>query len=316
METDARHAFLTRLIDDAGLFPPASLPMTEAARSHREHRGGTEGWVLGRFLCPASRLEELLPEIPEQDAADPWRVSVILDGTGGGFARAVAEDLTSVGRFAKEATGRAVVELVEARLPPTQPERAVSELVDAVRAAGLPSTVAPFAELPPSAEIRGVIEAIASARGDRAADDLCGPPGAKLRCGGPTPDLVPSPARVAEFVEACRDLEVPFKATAGLHHPFRHVDGATGHEQHGFVNLVGAAIVALTDGAEATTLEAIVADRDPGAFALDAQGFRWHDHHSGPAAIDAARATLFTAYGSCSFEEPVEDLRALGVLPA
>jgi hypothetical protein len=123
--------------------------------------------------------------------------------------------------------------------------------------------------------------------------------GAKIRCGGET---VPSVEEVAAFIVACHDAGVPFKATAGLHHPIRSGD------RHGFLNLLAAAV--FVDG----DVEAIVAEEDPAAFALNADRFEVHGRRADAAAIAAARAERFIAYGSCSFDEPVEDLTALGIL--
>jgi hypothetical protein len=123
--------------------------------------------------------------------------------------------------------------------------------------------------------------------------------GAKIRCGGTT---LPSVEEVAAFVAACRDAGVPFKATAGLHHPIRSGD------RHGFLNLLAAAVFADGD------LEAILAEEDPDAFTLDERGFGVHDHRADADTIAGARAERFIAYGSCSFDEPVEDLIALHLL--
>ena len=144
-----------------------------------------------------------------------------------------------------------------------------------------------FWELSPGRGLRGAVAAVREARA-----------GAKIRCGGTT---LPSVEEVAAFVAACRDAGVPFKATAGLHHPIRSGD------RHGFLNLLAAAVFADGD------LEAILAEEDPRPpSAVDAEGFAVHGHRADAATIAEARAELFVAYGSCSFDEPVEDLTASG----
>jgi hypothetical protein len=137
--------------------------------------------------------------------------------------------------------------------------------------------------------------------------------GAKIRCGGVTADAFPPVAAVAAFVAACRDAGVRFKATAGLHHPVRGV--RDGLPMHGFLNLLAAAVFAHAHGLGDDEIAAILAEEDPGAFAVDDDGIAVHGHRAGAAEIAAARAELFTAYGSCSFAEPVDDLTDLGVLP-
>jgi hypothetical protein len=135
--------------------------------------------------------------------------------------------------------------------------------------------------------------------------------GAKLRCGGVTADAFPTVGEVARFVCACDEVGVRWKATAGLHHPVRGV--RDGLPMHGFLNLLAAAAFA-GEGEEAVT--AIVAEDDPAAFALDDGGLSIHGHHADADALAKLRAERFVAYGSCSFSEPVEDLTALGILPA
>ncbi len=173
------------------------------------------------------------------------------------------------------------VELVEARL----------ERAEALRDA--PARV--FLEVWPGedAQLRAVKEAGA---------------GAKVRCGGATPDMFPSPAQLAAFVTGCRDAGLAFKATAGLHHPIR--DGI----MHGFLNLLAAALFAHVDGAGERDLVPVLREEDPGAFQLTPEAFAFRGRAFTADQIAATRERLFVAYGSCSFSEPVDDLRGLGML--
>jgi hypothetical protein len=132
--------------------------------------------------------------------------------------------------------------------------------------------------------------------------------GAKVRCGGATPDMFPSPAELAHFICGCRDRGLAFKATAGLHHPLR--DGIA----HGFLNLLGATLRAHADVAEPRELTEILLDEEPGAFSVTDEAFTVRGRAYGAEAVAAARGQLFVGYGSCSFSEPTEDLKALGIL--
>jgi len=269
---DARRTALERLIDDAGLFPPARKPMDRAVADHRVARAGSHAWMLGRFLCPVSRLAELARAQPDAG----WRLGAIADGADW------AEDLDRAAAY----DGPGTIDAVELRLP--------GGLGDA------PPGVELFVEVPASGgpELTDTLERLA-------AD---GRAGAKIRCGGLGADAFPSDPLVARFIGACVRLALPFKATAGLHHPFRTRDEELGVLQHGFVNLLAAtALAGAADGA------AIVAEADPGAFELSAAGLRWRDHVAGADALARARR-VFTAYGSCSFDEPVADLLAHGIL--
>jgi hypothetical protein len=121
---------------------------------------------------------------------------------------------------------------------------------------------------------------------------------AKVRCGGTS---VPTEAELAGFVRACGERDLPFKATAGLHHAVAR-DG-----EHGFLNLLAAVLF--------RDEERALAERDPAAFGLDRDAFSWRDYRAGPAEIAHARRERFRSIGSCSFFEPVEELEVLGILP-
>ncbi len=118
----------------------------------------------------------------------------------------------------------------------------------------------------------------------------------KIRC-GPDPPSIP---QLADAIRVCREYGLAFKATAGLHHAIRT------DEQHGFLNLLAAA----TFGDE----EQALAETDPSAFALDEEAFRWRDREASPEEVATMRRERFVSLGSCSFDEPVEELRALGFL--
>ena len=277
--TDARRALLERLIDHAALFPPASMDMPDALEADRRARASEHAWMLDRFICPASRLGELPAGAP--------RLSVVLDG-GEGDLEAVAEAVAA-GLEVELVEGRIDVEWI----PDTQ----------ALLRSKLPEVQA-YWELPPGRGLRGEVAAVLEAGA-----------GAKIRCGGVTADAFPPVEAVAAFVAACRDAGVRFKATAGLHHPIRAVEPKTGFHMHGFLNLLAAAVFAHSEGLGEEELASLLAEEDPAAFTVDADGLAVHGHRADAAAIAAARAELFTAYGSCSFTEPVEDLISLRVLP-
>jgi len=131
---------------------------------------------------------------------------------------------------------------------------------------------------------------------------------AKVRCGGATPDMYPSPGELAVFITGCRDAGLRFKATAGLHHPIR--DGIV----HGFLNLLAASVLAHAGGAGARELVDVLLADEPGAFAFTDDAFRVAGREFGADEIAATRRELFLGFGCCSFSEPVEDLRKLWIL--
>jgi hypothetical protein len=137
--------------------------------------------------------------------------------------------------------------------------------------------------------------------------------GFKLRTGGVTADAFPSPEQVAWAIAEARDSGVPMKCTAGLHHPIRHFNDSVQTKMHGFLNVFGAGILAAGNGLPQAQIQSIVEDEDPKNFVFGEDGFAWKDLRIANSGITMSR--LFAAsFGSCSFDEPREDLRRLGLL--
>jgi hypothetical protein len=275
-----------RLIDDAALFPPGNAPMALAVPGHRAIRTGVHDSLVGPFLCPSSRLEELRDNLLHRKGYVALDLGLIVD-TG-------IESMTdAVGVAAADA--RLDLRLLEVPVPAgtdlASRARQIIELAPTPDADA--RTPALFVELPREAGWRGALDVIA-AEGR----------GAKLRTGGLRADLFPSDEELAAFITACAERAVPFKCTAGLHHAVRHTDPATGFRHHGFLNI-------LVGTARAVTADDVVdalAETRPDRIAQAA------------AALDeeTARQTraLFHSYGSCDIAEPVHDLQELGLLAA
>lgn len=309
---DATHALFERLIDYAGLFPPAQLDMAPAVEEFGVLRKGPWAWMAGRFIVPASRTFELCEELEDLDfRGDPYALSVIIDA--GADPRAwlgeASNRLASVAKL--QAEGLPVrIEALEVPVPPIQAARDTYDSV--IGQFGMLAQNAGLRDLPTYIEIPrtdgwqrvlpGAMAAIAR-----------GKFGAKLRCGGVAASAFPSSEEVAAFISAAFEHDVAFKATAGLHHPVRHPDAATGFVMHGFLNVLAAAIF-VRDGAGAAELAEMLEERDERAFGLGADTFTWRARAASLHQIEITRAGGFVSYGSCSFEEPVQDLIALHML--
>lgn len=290
--TLAIRTLLAGAIDYAGLFPPAALSMSEAARNYSSYRDGPHAWALGRFVVPIARLSEfgesagaMLPR-----TGPPWRLSA-LAGAGG------ADDWPAV---ATSGLRGALVDALELRAP--TPDEVLSA------AARLPKDLDVFYEIPIDDDPTRVVAAIGRAGGK-----------AKARTGGVTPEAFPRPADLARFMVACARAAVPFKATAGLHHPIRAAYRLT-YEAHspradmfGFMNVLLAAASARA-GFGAYEVADVLTERDAGAFRFDADGVEWRDRRVDARALGETRAALALSFGSCSFAEPIAELEELGLL--
>jgi hypothetical protein len=136
---------------------------------------------------------------------------------------------------------------------------------------------------------------------------------AKLRTGGMSADLFPAATEVTRFLLAVVKHGVPFKATAGLHHPFRgqypisYAHDAERQMMYGFVNLL-LATAELLRGGEGETAQAILEEADRSTIVHDATGLTWRGSHYTEAELTMAHQQLFIGFGSCSFREPIDEL--------
>lgn len=228
-------AFLTNLIDYAGLFPPAALPLPAVLENYRRYLESPDRWMLNRLVLPAPKLSEVA-------MGTNWRVTLLVDDEPGPLPPQV--------------------ETLETKVP---------------RKLSLPT----YCEAP--------IDQISGAF-------------AKVRTA--TPDSL----QLASFLEQAAVRRLPFKATAGLHHPVRSA------AMHGFLNVFTAAAFAW-HGIDRDTILEVIDDTDPAAFQFSRDGLRWRARSLSTAEIQTTRRDFAHSFGSCSFEEPLADLRALGLLP-
>jgi len=301
----ARSALFAQLIDDASLFPPAALPMRESLVAHRRNRESAYASLAGRYVVPASRADDLLAQ---REPEVPLRLSVILDGaTGDEWERGFARDLEAVAKLRVAGTA---VESLELRLPPagtSDPARLAAAI--ALVAAG-EAAPAMWFEVPyddgwrqaPNEALAALAEVAASASVRV---------GAKVRCGGLALRNFPTVEELARFVIDAQAHGVAWKATAGLHHPFRGKSGA--FMMHGFLNLFIAAVALHAGAIEAERVVQVIGEADARAFSIDGAHVAWRDVRVDADAVAAARRHA-TSYGSCSFSEPVIDLVRAGLL--
>ena len=294
----AIRVLLRNSIDYAGLFPPAGLDMNAAVGNYHRYRAGETAWALGRFILPVSRLaefEQAAGHIPRPPAGQPWLLGVL---TGADLAA----DLEQVAEFNRRhaATGATQIDTLEAK---TSSGDAVRDTMHRI-----PSHLQAYLEVPSDSDPTSLIATIGQMGGR-----------AKVRTGGVTREGFPPTAHLLRFLQACVRVGVPFKATAGLHHPLRAQyrftyapDSPTGM-MFGFLNLFLAAAF-LRAGMEEPEAAQILEEESPLAFRFDARGVSWRDHRIGHDALASARQHLIVSFGSCSFTEPLEELQALNLL--
>ncbi len=323
--------FFSQLIDYAGLFPPAQLDLETAITNYATYRTSEDAWMLGRFICPASRLKELRQYRDNLFSGEaPFDFSVLGSGgrDAGQFLARLEKDLDEIKNFLAEHDGNVTAEVLEVRLPETflQTATAVTvadflkEIALLVEKSALPG-IALFYEAAFPEKWEKVISAVVAgiaehhhAMSDAVQFATYRSAGFKLRCGGTEPHMYPTPEQVAGVIELCHGHQVAMKATAGLHHPVRHFNKAAGVKMHGFLNVFGAAILTAAHDLGRREILEIVSDEDPGSFLFTRRAFAWQGLRASTEDIHRARQTRAISFGSCSFDEPREDLVALKIL--
>jgi hypothetical protein len=262
--------------------------MEKSVRNYASYRKGPDRWALGRFVLPAARLEEFEAKAaPLLEEGEPWPLSVL-----GGHD--LAADLKTLEAFRERHLRNARVASLEIK---------AASAAEVRKAAGvIGRRIETFFEIPITQDPTELLDAIHGERGR-----------AKIRSGGTTKGAAPSPAEIARFLQAASS-RAAFKATAGLHHavrslrPLTYEKGCDSDVMHGFLNLFLASCLAL-QGAGPDALRGMIEDQDAARFR---DGGAW----SGITTADArrSRSEFFLSFGSCSFEEPVAELKELKLL--
>lgn len=300
-------ALLTGVIDYAGLFPPAKLPLDQAIRLYARYRGEAESWMLGRFVIPASRLGELDAIADLLSNGPPFVFSVL--GRGGETPQVWQDglnaDLECVRQFRERQGNRVVIDAFEVKIPPD----ALAEF-DAFATPTKRLSLAGMSvvyEVPLGSSWETATHQIGARLAGSGA-------GVKLRTGGLEAAAFPSYGQVAGVIEACRSHRLPLKCTAGLHHPLYHHDASLNVHMHGFLNVILASVLAYTHGLTRGELEEVLRELTLARIELDNDGVGCFERRIGVEQLSTVRQAAFLSFGSCSFDEPRDDLRALGLL--
>jgi hypothetical protein len=264
------------LCDDAALFPPGNAALGDAVQAHVAFVDAPYADMVGPFVVSANSLHSLA----EHTRACREMVQI-----------AVTASVPAIQRTLADVDGMTGVRLTALDIALGQ-EMAAGQVVPTIRNALAGREVTVYVEVPRDSRRNAVVRELA-AGGLRA----------KLRTGGIRADLYPDERELAGSLVTLATAGVPFKATAGLHHAMRNTDPQTRFEQHGFLNLLVAAQAA-SEGAPVGTVAHILAERDPAIVVAQV------------AKLDAEVRTAFRSFGTCSVNEPLDELIELGLLSA
>ncbi len=286
-------------IDFAGLFPPAKMQMTDAIEEYLNLINGTENWIVNRFVCPATRLDELGKMLSTRNNTEAINLAVVSQGglTLDTFETILESDAKLMNAFSIEFGQIATIEALELKVPTDD------QLPKALKDLGSFSHIDVFAELPTDQSgFDGLAEV--------AATEWIG---AKGRSGGIEPAMVPTSMLLAGFLKTCLDLQLRFKLTAGLHEPVRHFDKAVGTDVHGFGNVIGACLFHSAFDLSTSEIAEILERSELSWFEVSDDRIRIQNQDFSIDDLEEFRGD-FEGFGSCSIQEPLEGMAKLGWL--
>jgi hypothetical protein len=297
-------ALLDQAIDYAGMFPPCSLALEHALRNHASYVRSPEAWMLNGFVLPIKQFEAVTQFLSEFDPHHPLRIAALAPKTrkADAFLDALEDANTAISSFSRFDTDLVSISHLEMFLPDDVDPASLKT------ARSIVGKLPVFWEAPPE-KAEQTIALIAGHNSDANTATF----GYKLRTGGVTADAFPTSRQIALALVMPATHQVPIKFTAGLHHPVRQFRDEVKTKMHGFLNVLGAAVLAAEHQWDVDQAVMMLEDEDSRSFSFTDDFFAWRDWK-----IDVERLRyrrkFVRSFGSCSFDEPREDLRTLGFL--
>jgi len=297
-------ALLARAIDYAGMFPPCQLELEPSLKNQAQYLRTADAWMLSTFVLPVGQFGAAKQFLTEFDPLHPLQVSALGPKTenAAAFREALVKTDAAIRSLSTHNVDLVSVSQLEMFLPHDVDSRLLSE------ARLILGSLPAFWEAPPS-RAEQAISLVAELNSNADLPTF----GYKLRSGGVTADAFPTSAQIAQALVTPVTHQVPIKFTAGLHHPLRQYREEVQTKMHGFLNVIGAAVLAAEYKWDAPQAVVMLEDENADSFSFTDEFFAWREW-----GIDITRLQdrrkFVTSFGSCSFDEPREDLRALGFL--
>src|SRR6266404_2929456 len=299
-------ALLTQSIDYAGIFPPCSLALEPALQNQANYVRDPDAWMLNTFVLPVEKFDAAVGNLSLFDREHPPRISALGMKTANRdeFLGALKIATAKIRSFSAEHADLVSIRQLEMSLPPDVDLGLLGKMGSILKSLKLQA----FWETPvDSAE--EAIALLAEHNLTTGAAQF----GYKLRTGGVTAEAFPASQEIARALVAAAKQRVPIKFTAGLHHPIRQFRDEVKTKMHGFLNVLGAAVLAAEYQWDEQQTSEMLEDENSDSFSFHGDFFTWREWKIATDQIKARRK-LVTSFGSCSFDEPRDDLRALGLL--
>jgi len=286
------------------MFPPCSLGLEPALKNQAEYVQSSDAWMLGAFVLPIQQFDATRQLLSQFDAQHPLRVAAL--GPKTARADAFLEALDDADAAIRSLSRHNVDLILMSHLEMLMPDKVdVASLKEAKSILGdLPV----FWEAPPD-RAEQTIALLAEVNSDADSATF----GYKLRTGGVTADAFPTSQQIAKALVTPATHQLPIKFTAGLHHPLRQYREEVQTKMHGFLNVFGAAVLAAEHRWDANQTAIMLEDENVGSFSFTDDFFAWREWRIDIKRLQYRRRFV-VSFGSCSFDEPREDLRRLNLL--
>jgi hypothetical protein len=304
MPADSLRALLEQSIDYAGMFPPCRLELEPALANQARYVRLPDSWMLNAFVLPVAKFDAAKQFLPQFDPTHPLSVSALGPRTenAAAFREALVDTDAAIRSLSTHNVDLVSISQLEMFLPDDVDSGLLSEAQSIV--GNLPA----FWEAP--AERAEQTMALLAEHNSNLDQPTFG---YKMRTGGVTADAFPTSAQIALALVTPATHQVPIKFTAGLHHPLRQYREEVQTKMHGFLNVLGAAVLAAEHKWDAAQTTEMLEDEAVGSFTFEDEFFAWRDWKIDIKRLRDRRRCV-TSFGSCSFDEPREDLRALKLL--
>jgi hypothetical protein len=303
MPAASLQALLSKSIDYAGMFPPCRLDLESALRNQAQYVHSPDAWMLGAFVLPVEQFEAARQLLSQFDPSHPLRVAALGPKTANADAFLDAVDKVDAAiRWLSSNVDLVSISHLEMFLP----HDVDLVLLDEARA--ILGDLRAFWEASPE-KTQQTIALLAEHNSDADLATF----GYKLRTGGVTADAFPTSAQIASALVTPATHQLPIKFTAGLHHPIRQFREEVRTKMHGFLNVLGAAVLTAEHQWTADQTSMMLEDENADSFSFTDDFFMWREWKISIERLQYRRKFV-ESFGSCSFDEPREDLRALGLL--
>tara|TARA_Y100000590_G_scaffold29138_1_gene32600 strand:- start:206 stop:1132 length:927 start_codon:yes stop_codon:yes gene_type:complete len=297
----ASRDFFSGIIDYAGFFPPAQLEYLHALANYIDYSTSEYRWILSRFISPTAKFEQLAQFLSEKSIDKDIDLVAILRPHEDidTYISKLPDELEAMNSLPDNVR----VSFIETKLPSNilthDISSAVNSLVEIFKAVRYHRIFLEFSgENYINYDVNNYVDSV----------------GIKVRCGGPTLNLVPSVELLSEIIVYAADNKIPVKFTAGLHHPILHFDPVLGGMAHGFLNVFMASAMAYSNTANYKYIYEVLNDQDPENFIFNTDSVSYKDCTLPSELVQDIRKEYVHSFGTCSFDDPITDLTSLGII--